>query len=65
MCSHFVEVRAGLDLAGSLISLEVLREVIRDGVLGAPAEQTLCLREVRRTCVAGTEERSDSTQAGK
>lgn len=51
MCSHLVEVRAGLDLAGSLVPLEVLREVIRDGVLGAPTKQTLRLRKEIITCV--------------
>lgn len=51
MASHLVKVRAGLDLAGSLVPLEVLREVICDGVLGAPTKQTLRLRKGRRTCV--------------
>lgn len=43
--SYLVEVRASLDLAGSLVPLEILREVIRDGVLGAPVKQTLRLRK--------------------
>lgn len=42
---HLVEIRLGLNLASSLVPLEVLREIIRDGVLGAPAEQPLRLSE--------------------
>lgn len=44
--SYLIEVWFGLDLAGSLVPLEVLPEIIRDGVLGAPPEQTLGLSEM-------------------
>lgn len=43
--SHLAEVRAGLDLAGGLVPLKILREIIRNGVLWAPAEQTLRLSD--------------------
>lgn len=38
-----VEVRFGFQLSGSLVSLVVLREISRDGVLRGPAKQALRL----------------------
>lgn len=49
MFPHLVEIRLGLNLARSLIPLEVLGQIIRDRVLWAPAEQPLRLSEGEAT----------------
>lgn len=43
--SDLVEVRFGFQLSGSLVSLVVLREISRDGVLRGPAKQALRLEK--------------------
>lgn len=63
--SYLVEVRFGLHLTGSLVPLKVLHEIVRDGVLGAPPEQTLCLSETEDKRVLPGQRTTHPTQVNQ